>query len=496
MNRYTAGERPASSETSSIFPLFPSHRPPKQLLKRNLLFSTADASSFGVMVGVGETFLPAFALAVGLGEVMAGLVASVPLLAGGLLQLSTPWFLKRCSNRQLWVVGSATVQALAFLPLVIAAWVGSIGPIALLGIASIYWASGLSSGPAWNSWIEHLIPRRVRAGYFAKRTRASQLATVTGFVVGGLLLQYGRNTGTVMTAFAVLFSLAFVFRILSVLMLASHRNPPATRSDLDAISTTSSSSLDGRRLLVYLVMVQGCVQISGPFFTPYMLKQMELSYVVYTGLIATAFIAKCVSLAAWGAFAKTRGSLWLLTVGGIGIIPLSSLWTLDQSIGWLMFVQALSGVTWAAYELGFFLLFFETLPRSRRIKMLTYYNFANTASWCLGALLGATVLYSYGATVEGYYRLFILSSIGRLLAMVYLLSHRPTIRAGVTQLCLRVLGIRPSGDLLDSPILTAIPNGIEPDTRPAGGPAEEVSRIAVGAVGTAAEPEKSAGAAA
>ncbi len=40
-------------------------------LHRNLAVSTADAATFGVMVGIGETFLPAFALAVGLGEVMA-----------------------------------------------------------------------------------------------------------------------------------------------------------------------------------------------------------------------------------------------------------------------------------------------------------------------------------------------------------------------------------------------------------------------------------------
>jgi hypothetical protein len=42
------------------------------------------------MVGFGETYPPAFVLAVGLGEIMAGLIASVPLLAGGLMQLASP----------------------------------------------------------------------------------------------------------------------------------------------------------------------------------------------------------------------------------------------------------------------------------------------------------------------------------------------------------------------------------------------------------------------
>lgn len=430
-------------------------------------------------MGVGETFLPAFALAVGLGEVTAGLVASVPLLFGGLLQLSTPWFLARCSNRQAWVVGSAALQAMAFIPLVIAAYVGSISAWGLMLIASIYWACGLSSGPAWNSWIEALVPKRVRAGYFARRTRASQIATVCGFVAGGLLLQYGRSTDWLTSAFAVLFLSAFVFRMVSVLMLASHRNPPQSAQMVTVRETVANGSLDGSKLLIYLVIVQGMVQISGPYFTPYMLKQMDFSYYSYTALIAVAFIAKSVSLAGWGAVAKRRGATWLLTVGGIGIIPLSSLWTLNQSIPWLVFVQALSGVTWAAYELGFFLLFFEALPKAKRVKMLTYYNFANTASWCLGSSLGAAVLYAHGASIQGYYTLFIMSSVGRGLAVGYLLLHRPTIKAHVTQICLRVLGIRPSGEPLDSPILPALPVATEslqcePQTEGLGTPLAEV----------------------
>jgi MFS family permease len=446
-------------ESSLLTPLLP-QRPskPSHLLHRNLAASTADATSFGVMVGVGETFLPAFALAVGLGEVTAGLVASVPLMAGGLIQLVTPWFLARYSNRQAWIVGSATFQALAFLPLVIAAWIGSISTWGLLLIASVYWAGGLATGPAWNTWIEQIVPRRVRAKYFARRTRAAQLATLFGFVGGGLLLQFGRTAGWLTTAFAILFAVAFVFRIISAALLAAHRVPAVRPATIAAIAPESSADkLNGRQLLMYLVIVQGMVQISGPYFTPYMLKQMDLSYFVYTGLIAVAFVAKVISLAAWGAVAKERGAAWLLTVGGIAIVPLASLWTVSQSIYWLVFIQTINGIAWAAYELGFFLMFFEALPQARRVKMLTYYNFANTTSWCMGSSLGAIVLYSYGASLQGYYMLFTLSSIGRGLALVYLLMHRPAFTARVTQIGFRIMGVRPSAVPLETPILSSVP---------------------------------------
>lgn len=52
--------------------------------------SLGDAGCYGAMIGCGETYLPAFALALGLGETSAGLVASLPLLAGGIMQLLSP----------------------------------------------------------------------------------------------------------------------------------------------------------------------------------------------------------------------------------------------------------------------------------------------------------------------------------------------------------------------------------------------------------------------
>ncbi len=420
------------------------------------------------MVGIGETFLPAFALAVGLGEVMAGLVASVPLMTGGLIQLATPLVLNRFNHRQAWVVGASTLQALSFVPLIYAASVGSISGLGLLLVASIYWAGGLAGGPAWNSWIEQIVPRTVRAGYFARRTRASQFATLLGFVGGGLLLQYGRSEGWVTTAFAVLFLVACLFRMISVAMLAAHRTPPAKPvvAKRESAVSAAANSLNGRNLLIYLVVVQGFVQISGPFFTPYMLKKLELSYIVYTLLVATAFTAKIVSLAAWGQVAKKRGATWLLTISAVGIVPLASLWTVSQSVAWLVFIQAINGCIWAAYELGFFLLFFETLPQAQRVKMLTYYNFANTASWCLGATVGALILHAFDASLQGYFVLFYLSSFGRALALVYLLSHRPVVVAKVTSIGLRVFGLRPTGPPLETPILSSIPEPAEPASSP------------------------------
>ncbi len=158
-------------------------------LRLNLALSTTEASAYGAMVGLGETYLPAFALAMGMGEVTAGLVASVPLLIGGILQTVSPQAIKLIGSYKRWILLTAAIQCLSLVPLVIAALLGRISPLGLFVVASVYWFGGLAVGPAWNTWIGHIVPSSIRSRFFAYRIRWAQLLTFSGFIVGGVLLE-------------------------------------------------------------------------------------------------------------------------------------------------------------------------------------------------------------------------------------------------------------------------------------------------------------------
>ena len=59
--------------------------PERARLRRDLLAISADGVAFSVMVGVGETYLVPFALALGIAAGQASLLATLPILAGSLL---------------------------------------------------------------------------------------------------------------------------------------------------------------------------------------------------------------------------------------------------------------------------------------------------------------------------------------------------------------------------------------------------------------------------
>jgi MFS family permease len=83
-----------------------------------------------------------------------------------------------------------------------------------------------------------------------------------------------------------------------------------------------------------------------------------------------------------------------------------------------LFVQVLSGVTWAAYELAMLLLFFESIRPEERTSVLTTFNFANSVATAAGSLLGGALLAYGGKTEQTYLLLFALSSAARLATLI------------------------------------------------------------------------------
>lgn len=398
-----------------------SARPPAQLserapLRHDLRAMLVEGAAASLMVGIGETYLPAFALAMGVGQVAAGLITTVPLMSGALLQLISPRAVQYLGSHRRWVVICATLQALSFVSLALAAAEGTIGVFALFVAASIYWGCGLATSPAWSTWAERLVPGRIRAHYFARRTRVAQFATLLGFVLGGIALQIGAGYDRRLLAFAGLFLLAAIGRLISVACLASQSESRPLgvyrQVSLREFFVRMRNSASGR-LLFYLLCVQAAAQIAGPYFTPYMLGPRGMSYTSYVTLIGVSFAAKALALPAFGRLAHRCGTRRLLVVGGLGIVPVSGLWLISNSFAFLVGVQVLAGVTWAAYELATFLIFFETIRPEERTSVLTSFNFANSLATVAGSLLGGALLTIYGKNEQVYLLLFGLSSVAR-----------------------------------------------------------------------------------
>lgn len=430
--------------------------PPRDL-RRNLGACLGDGIAFSVMVGVGESYLAAFMLALGVSDSTAGLITAIPLFTGAVLQTASPAAVARLGSYRTWILGCAGLQALAFLPLAIGAARGGMRPEYAFLLAAIYWGAGLAAGPAWNGWIEKLIPRPLRPAFFARRGRWAHVAVLGGLVTGGLILE-SAPAAAKLDAFAILFALAALGRLLSVAFLAAHDDAPVGADERAAVPPLAlfrrmADGADGR-LIAYLLAVQVAVYTSGPFFAPYMLRHLELGYGRYMGVVAIAFLARVAMLPVLGRYAKRHGARRLLVLGGLGIVPVAGLWSLSTRYEYLLAVEVLAGTSWAAYELGSFLLFFEAVRREERISVLTTFNLANALALGLGSALGVLFFHVLGTGPEAYRTLFQVSSAARVLTLV-LLFRIPDRPPRGTTLAVRTDAVRAEASI-GRPIVASI----------------------------------------
>jgi len=316
------------------------------------------------MVGLGETYVPAFALAVGLGEVAAGWIVAAPLLAGAVLQLVGPRAVRRLRSQKRWVVLCAAGQALCCVGYAVLAALRVVPASAVFLLAALYWATGMAGGPAWNTWVGTIIPAPLRPRFLANRARACQAAVLVGLVLGGVSLQaFSGRKELLLDVFAALFLAAAVARAVSTGFLARQSEPRPMPSQPRSVSALellrrARTRTDGQ-LLLFMVVLQSAVYISGPFFTPYMLGELRFSYTTYLLLIATSFGAKMIALPLLGSVAKRIGSHRVLWVSTVGILPMSAAWIVSTDLRYLLLLQVVGGVMWAGYELATMLLFFE-----------------------------------------------------------------------------------------------------------------------------------------
>jgi MFS family permease len=420
------------------------------------------------MVGLGETNFPLFALALGKTQATAGLVATVPQLAGALLQLCAPWGVERIGSPRRWIMLCASIQFLSFGPMVLAAALGAMPTWLLFAVASLYWAVNLGAAPAWNTWIGALFPRRIRSHYFGWRSRVYQFSILGALLVGGFVLAVGDSGRAaallgadiapgfgVMASFAVVFALAGLSRLWSVWFLRHQSEAP--RLDVRQhrrihpweFLKRLREGPDGR-VLGAMVLMTMSVQVAQPFFVPYMSRQLGFGDASVLAMIAASFAAKSLSAPLWGAYARRHGARRLFILGAWGIVPLSLLWMVSDSFWYLLALQGLTGAMFGAFELGFFFLSLEAIRDEERTSMLAIYLVLNSFAAAAGSLIGKALLEAVPSAVAAYMAIFAASALLRLVSIAPV--RRITVDVASPEPMATVpLALRPSAGSIEAP---------------------------------------------
>jgi len=360
--------------------------------RRSIRLVVYDGAASGGSVGVGDTFLAPFAIALGAGAAQVGLLSSLPILMGALIQVMVPEAIQRGTRRRPLYTWAGLITALLWIPIILIPFLmkeGAVDAVIVLVLLSAL-ANGVSI-PALASTLADLIPERMRGRMVGARNRLIGLAGVVGMIGGGLLLKELGGDG-ILIGFAVLFGLAMLLRLISTGLLSRVWEPP-----LEVPQDSAFSLLEflqrmpfnnfGRFTILAAVMTFSTF-VAAPYFVLYMLHDLRMSYPIYVLLILASSLASLFALPIWGRWADRYGNLWVIKVTG-WLIPLAPIvWLVSENFWYLVLIQVFAGIVWAGYNLSMANYISDAVTPARRPRCVAYYNLLNGLATFLGSALG------------------------------------------------------------------------------------------------------------
>jgi MFS family permease len=366
-----------------------------QKIERALKFATAEGMAYGAVMGFGDNYIVAFAVALQTSSFLIGILCSVPGFLASLAQLWDATLVRRFKTRKALVLTFALLQGLMFLPMLALTFVhsASVGWWLVL-FATIYSISAALTSPAWGSIMAEVVPEHLRGRYFSLRGRYSTLSNTIAFLAAGVFLTFLVHKS--LWGFAILFGAAFLARMVSTGLLTQLyevpvKSRPVTQTNGGNFLRSLFSTNLGRYML-FLFSMSFAVNIASPYFAVYQLHNLKFSYFVFAGLGTASSVATLLTISGWGRAADRIGNLKVLVATSVLIPFVPLLWLFSKNLAYLGVVQAFSGLAWAGFNLCSVNYLYDATAAGERTKYLGYFNCGNGLAAGLGALLGGYLI--------------------------------------------------------------------------------------------------------
>lgn len=387
-----------------------------------MIFNYLDAFFYSLMVGAGEAYFAAYALKLGFSELQAGLITTVPIVIAGLIQVLSHYGINTVKSFKKWTLYCVFLQSMTFLLLAFGESLIHSNYLILFLIVTFYWSIGLSITPGWNSWISSLMEGENVRRFFSTRNTILAIGTLSGLILSGLTLQFSSDSIFGVDKFKFLFMVCFTFRITSFLTLTKVKDVLFVPVKNMRSNFRKMNNFDNDYFIIRFIVFSGLIKLgvyfSASFFSPYMLKQLNLSYLEYMLILASAYSGRAILGKLIKPYLENYNinRIYFWASMGIGLIPI--LWILSKSFYYILVLEIFTGVLWGAFEIAFFVTCFEEIKVEKQATYMSLYNLLHTVFIGIGCLSGAFLFYYLGSEINSYYIIFFISGLLRLLSLL------------------------------------------------------------------------------
>ncbi len=397
-------------------------------VKKSLKASTTEGMFNGSSTSITTTFITPFALELGARDSDIGLLSAVQNFMNTLSQIPGAKLTQYMPRKSIWMISQLTSKMFFWIPIMLLPFIDIDNKITLLiammGLIAFF--AGLRS-PAWSSMMGDLVPMNIRGKYFGNRNMITGVASIIATLISGwIVIVYG---------FSVVFFLSVLLSAISIVFFVQMYEPPVKkifhykhRFEFNPRHWATSIRINKPLVIftAYLFFMYLAVEIASPFYTVYMIRDLNIDYFWFSALTILGAAIRIVSFKHWGKLEDKFGSRNIVLVTGFFGCFTPFLWLFVSNIQEIALVKIFDGFVWAGFDLVVFNYLLDITPADKRPQYVANHNFFVGIGVTIGGLMGAFLVHILASSSfmlwSGIQLIFLISFIMRLLVLS-VLSH-------------------------------------------------------------------------
>jgi MFS family permease len=408
--------------------------------QKTMGLSIREGSFAGISLVFSDNYIIPYALSLQASNIQVGLLSSMVGLLAPSAQILGSRMMEKHPRKRILVTG-VFLQALMWLSFLSLGllFLSNISiallPVLLILFYMIYLTFGNVAGPSWFSLMGDIVPENQRGRYFARRSLITLSIALASTLCISFFLDYSKTSGYLLYGFCIIFIVALICRSISARYLSKHYYPPFPFEKSQHVSLTrfikNLPKENFGHFTMFVALINFGQMIAGPFFSVYMLEDLNFDYTIFTIITLSASFFGLLIFPLIGKSSDKFGNVEMLRIGAIMLPIIPLLWLVPNPpvIYLILVAQLVSGIGWTTFNLSASNFIYDCVSCQQRGLYIAYYNFIIGIGIFCGGITGSLILSYLPITfMNQFLFLFLISGIIRGIAVAILLFRIKEVR--------------------------------------------------------------------
>ena len=359
-----------------------------------------------IAMNFSNNFFPIFAITIlSASNYQVGLISSLPPLMALLMTIPAAIMLNRAAEHKKLVATSILLARVMFLPIVMLVYLPSesMQAWAFLVIIALMSVPNTVATIGWQTLISGMISESRRGAFFSDRNRLLTMVGLVSTLIIGIVM---KDASESVTAYQILFAIAFGFGLLEVFLLMKHDESPAhidgpvVKKKLMDWSIFKHSGFVS--FLIAALFFNFAWQMAWGIFNIYHVRVVGATVFWISMFSVGNMLMQILTFPLWKKWAEKRSNVRVFVWAAIGMASTPFLTVLSTNLYYLTFVQTISGFFLSGVVLLLFNLLLEQSPEASRTYCITTYNVLLAFMAFLAPQIGIWLLNAWGVEMAMY----------------------------------------------------------------------------------------------